>query len=68
MERLKSGIGFGAMASIGSQAISMLTSAIGDFASSVIEAGSSFEASMSEVSAISGATGAEIDALTEKAK
>lgn len=34
----------------------------------VIEVGSSFEAAMSEVSAISGATGYDLDKLTEKAK
>lgn len=68
MERLKGGIGFGAMASIGAAAIGTLTTAMGTFASSVMDAGSSFEASMSEVSAISGATGRDFEALSEKAK
>lgn len=34
----------------------------------VVEVGSSFEAGMSEVAAISGATGSQLEALTEKAK
>lgn len=67
-ERLKAGIGFGAMAKIGSAAISTVTSGLTSFASSAISAGAGFEASMSEVGAISGATGSDLAALTAKAK
>jgi len=39
-----------------------------DAAKAAVEVGSSFEASMSQVAAVSGASGAELEALTEKAK
>ncbi|MCD7736865.1 MAG: phage tail tape measure protein, partial [Lachnospiraceae bacterium] len=39
-----------------------------EIAKEVVEVGSEFEASMSEVAAISGATGDELESLTEKAK
>lgn len=39
-----------------------------DAAKYAVEVGSSFEAAMSEVAAVSGASGSELDAMTEKAK
>ena len=48
--------------------IKALCSGIKKVAEASIEAGMSFEASMSKVEAISGATGADLDALTAKAK
>lgn len=60
---------------VAGQAVSVAANAIGEIADKakeaaeyVVEVGSSFEAAMSEVEAISGATGDELDALTEKAK
>ena len=48
----------------------MLTKAISglkELGKATLEAGMSFEAGMSQVSAISGATGEDLDALTQKA-
>ena len=60
---------------VAGKAVSVAADAIGEIADKakeaakyVVEVGSSFEAAMSEVEAISGATGDELDALTEKAK
>lgn len=60
---------------VAGQAVSVAANAIGEIADKakeaaeyVVEVGSSFEAAMSEVEAISGATADELDALTEKAK
>lgn len=49
-------------------AIVGVTSAIGAASTAAIKVGSDFEAGMSKVSAISGATGDELKALSEKAK
>lgn len=49
-------------------AITAATGAVTAFAKSSIDAGLSFDATMSEVSAISGATGDNFDALREKAQ
>lgn len=46
----------------------MATAAVGALAGYSVKVGTDFEASMSEVAAISGATGDEIQALTEKAR
>lgn len=67
-DRLKGGIGFGAMAKIGSAAISTVAGGISSFANDMMTAGNNFTASMSQVSAISGATGKDLAALTAKAK
>lgn len=48
--------------------LKVLVNGIKEAAEYAIEVGSSFEAGMSKVAAISGATGAELDALTAKAK
>lgn len=50
-----------------SVAIGAATTAVTAFAKASIDVGKSFDAAMSEVAAISGATGAEFDALREKA-
>lgn len=68
MERLKSGIGFGAMAKIGSSAISAVGGAFSSFATNAMNAGVSFESTMSEVEAISGATSSDMAKLADKAK
>lgn len=49
-------------------AVSGITAAMGAGIAASVKVGASFEAEMSKVSAISGATGRELEALTEKAK
>lgn len=70
-ESLKEGFGE-ALAAKGLELAGEAISAIGDKAKEaaeyVVEVGSSFEAGMSEVEAISGATGSELEALENKAK
>lgn len=70
-ESLKEGFGE-ALAAKGLELAGEAISAIGDKAKEaaeyVVEVGSSFEAGMSEVEAISGATGSELKALENKAK
>lgn len=56
------------LGNLAADAISNLGSTVLDLGKKVFEIGSSFEASMSNVAAISGATGDELAALTEKAK
>lgn len=53
---------------IAAQAISKIASAAADAAKYVVEVGSNFEAAMSEVEAISGAAGSELDQMSQKAK
>jgi len=50
------------------QALEKLVSGIKEIGEQCIEMGSQFETSMSKVEAVSGATGSDLDALTEKAK
>lgn len=57
-----------AMGNLISDAFKKVTSKLKDVVTSAIEVGSSFEAQMSKVQSISGATGKELDALKEKAK
>ena len=70
-ESLKEGFGE-ALAAKGLELAGQAISAIGDKAKEaaeyMVEVGSSFEAGMSEVEAISGATGSELEALENKAK
>ena len=54
--------------SIGAQAFSSAISAVGDFAQGVYEVGSAFESSMSNVAALSGATGDQLAQLEETAR
>ena len=65
---LTSGIGFGAMAAIGSKAVSAIGSGLKSLTAGAISAGANFENAMSSVAAISGATGSDFDRLSEKAK
>ena len=64
-EKSGSGIGkaLGTAAKVGAAAMVAATSAAVAFGKSSVEAGLSFDATMSEVSAISGATGEDFDAL-----
>lgn len=50
------------------QALEKLVRGIADISKECVEMGSQFEASMSKVEAVSGATGSDLDALTAKAK
>lgn len=65
---LTSGIGFGAMAAIGSKAVSAVGSGLKSLTTGAISTGANFENAMSSVAAISGATGSDFDRLSEKAK
>lgn len=65
---LTSGIGFGAMAAIGSKAVSAIGSGLKSLTAGAISAGANFENAMLSVAAISGATGSDFDRLSEKAK
>ena len=58
----------GALAELVAQGISKAIEAIKDFAREVISVGKEFDGSMSQVSAISGATGDELGKLRDKAK
>ena len=57
-----------ALGNIAATAVSKLADAAADAAKAVVEVGSSFEAAMSEVEAISGASGSNLDQMAEKAK
>lgn len=58
----------GVIANLATQVISRATDAIKEFSRQVVEVGSNFDSSMAKVSAVSGATGKELEQLTEKAK
>lgn len=64
-EKLKNGLA--TAAKVGAAAIGAATTAVVAFAKSSIDAGSQFDAAMSQVAAVSGATGADFDALRDKA-
>lgn len=63
--KLKSGLA--TAAKVSAAAIAAATAAIGAFAKSAIDAGKEFDAAMSQVAAISGATGKDFEALRDKA-
>lgn len=65
---LTSGLGFGAMAAIGSKAVSVVGSGLKTLTADSVSAGMNFESAMSSVGAISGATGKDLNDLTAKAK
>lgn len=65
---LTSGIGFGAMAAIGSKAVSVVENGLKSLTTGAISAGTNFESAMSSVASISGATGNDLKELTSKAK
>lgn len=58
----------GTLANLASTAVTAAVGGIKDAASAVVEIGSAFEASMSKVSALSGATGDDLAALEAKAR
>lgn len=58
----------GALADLISNGIQKATDGLKDLAKQTFDAGANFETAMSNVGAISGATGDDLDALTEKAK
>lgn len=58
----------GALADLVADGIRAAISAVKDFVSETIKVGQEFDSSMSQVAAVSGATGDELDALREKAK
>jgi TP901 family phage tail tape measure protein len=58
----------GALASLVADGIRTAISGLKDLAKETYNAGANFEQAMAQVEAISGATGEEVDALTEKAK
>ena len=57
-----------AIGNVAAQAVSKLADAAVDAAKAVVEVGSNFEAAMSEVEAISGAAGSDLDQIADKAK
>lgn len=58
----------GILANLASQVITKAVEGFKTLARNVYEAGTSFDAAMSQVGAVSGATGKDLEALTEKAK
>lgn len=58
----------GALASLVADGIRLAVDGLKDLAKETYNVGTNFESSMSQVEAVSGATGEEIDALTKKAK
>lgn len=64
-DKLKSGLK--TAAKVGAAAIGAAATAVTAFAKASIDAGSQFDAAMSQVAAISGATGADFDSLRDKA-
>lgn len=68
----KTGDGFtvfkGILANLATQGIQMAVGAVKDFCSNIVEIGKTFESSMSKVSALSGATGEDLEALEAKAR
>ena len=66
--KLKSGLGFGVMQAIGMKAVNAVTGAVKGMASGVIDAGMSFDASMSQVAATMGKSVDDIQDLREFAQ
>ena len=64
----KFGSAFGAVAKAGLAAVGAATAAVTAFAGNSVKAGMQFDATMSEVAAISGAVGEDFDALRDKAQ
>lgn len=63
----KLGSGLKKIGKVAATAMGAATTAVGAFVKSAVDVGTEFDATMSEVSAISGATGTDFDALREKA-
>ena len=62
-----SGLGFGIMAGIGQSAFNALKNTVTGFTGSIINTGATFQAEMSRVQAISGATASEFEKLRKQA-
>lgn len=66
--RIKSSLAFGAAAKMGSAAVSMVGNAVKGLVGNTVNVGSSFSSAMSEVKAISGATGSDFQSLSNIAQ
>ena len=66
--KIMGGLGFGVLMGAGQAAFSTLQNGARGLASTVLEVGGNFESSMANVSAISGATGKDLEDLEAKAK
>lgn len=66
--KISSGLGFGILTGIGQKAFDTIAGGAKSLVSSVISTGMAFESSMSNVQALSGATGADFEALSAKAQ
>lgn len=66
--KISSGLGFGVLTGIGQKAFDTIAGGAKSLVSSVVSTGMAFESSMSNVQALSGATGADFDALSAKAQ
>lgn len=66
--KISSGLGFGVLTGIGQKAFDTIAGGAKSLVSSVVSTGMAFESSMSNVQALSGATGADFEALSEKAQ
>lgn len=66
--KISSGLGFGVLTGIGQKAFDTIAGGAKTLVSSVVSTGMAFESSMSNVQALSGATGADFEALSAKAQ
>lgn len=66
--KISSGLGFGILTGIGQKAFDTIAGGAKSLVSSVVSTGMAFESSMSNVQALSGATGADFEALSAKAQ
>lgn len=66
--KISSGLGFGILTGIGQKAFDTIAGGTKTLVSSVVSTGMAFESSMSNVQALSGATGADFEALSTKAQ
>lgn len=66
--KISSGLGFGILTGIGQKAFDAIAGGAKSLVSSVVSTGMAFESSMSNVQALSGATGADFEALSAKAQ
>ena len=62
--KISSGLGFGILTGIGQKAFDTIAGGAKSLVSSVVSTGMAFESSMSNVQALSGATGADFEALS----
>ena len=66
--KLKSGLGFGVMQAVGMRAVSAVTGAISGMAGGIVDAGMTFDASMSQVAATMGKSVSDIEDLRDFAQ